>query len=114
MSVPGFDQLANFYARTGNGPFTTLLRSGVPCRLAHVQRQPAPTSQQRAELAAMRNFMWDPSYAPASETFRVVVEGVTGPDGTTPAQWQPVPGTLATMRGPDGQAMYRKADVRRQ
>jgi hypothetical protein len=112
--VPGFDQTASFYGRTGNGGFTTLLRAGVACRLAHVSRQPAATSANRAELAAMRNLMWDPAYAPSSETFRVVVDGVTGPDGSTPAQWQPVAGTLATMRGPDGSPIYRKADVRRQ
>ena len=114
MSLPpGFDQLATFYGRSAGGTYATVLRSGVACRLAHVNRQPAATGQARRELAGIRVLMWDPAYVPTTEALRVRVDGVTGPDGAVTADWQVVAGTLATLRGPDGQAMYKRADLTR-
>lgn len=111
---PGFDQLATFKGRTGGtGPYNQTVQANVACRLAHINRQPAATASERRELAAIRVLMWDPAFSPTTEALRVTVAGVTGPDGVTLAEWQVNAGTLATMRGPDGQPIYKRADVTR-
>lgn len=112
MSLPpGFDQSASVYGRnTGTGRYTDILKSGLSCRLAHVNRQPAATGAQRTDLASIRVFLWDPAYS-LPETAQIEVTGVTGPDGSTLARWNVRAGTVATMRGPSGQACYRQADV---
>lgn len=102
--------MAVYGRNASTGRFTTLLQSSVACRLAHVNRQPAATGQQRTELAGIRVLLWDPTYS-LPETAQVEVTGVTGPDGSTAARWNVRAGTLATMRGPNGQAAYRQADV---
>jgi hypothetical protein len=110
---PGFDQRATVYGRDGTtGRYTTVFRSGLACRLAHINRQPGATGAQRAELAGIRTFLWDPAYT-LPENAQVEVAGVTGPDGTTPARWNVRSGTLATLRGPSGQACYKQCDVTR-
>lgn len=107
----GLDQKATIYGRAGSsGPYTTVLRANLACRLAHLNRQPAATGQQRTELAGIRVFLWDPEYA-LPEYSQIEVAGVTGPDGVTPARWNVRAGTIATLRGPSGQASYRQADV---
>jgi hypothetical protein len=109
--IPGMDQSATVYGRDDTtGRYTTVLRSGLVCRLAHVNRQSAATGPSRTELAGIRVLLWDPAYS-LPETAQVEVAGVTGPDGTTAARWNVRAGTLATMRGPSGQAVYRQADV---
>jgi hypothetical protein len=80
-----------------------VLRTGLRCRLAHVQIQPARTAPDRAELAAMRTLIWEPGYV-LPETAQVEVEGI---------RWNPVAGTFGAMRGPTGAVAYRRADVRR-
>lgn len=110
---PGFDQSATVYGRNAStGRYTTVLRSSLACRLAHVNRQSAATGPQRTELAGIRLFLWDPAYS-LPETAQIEVAGVTGPDGVTLARWNVRAGTLAAMRGPLGTAVYRQADVTR-
>jgi hypothetical protein len=109
---PGFDQLATFYGRTANGGFTTVLQANVACRLTHIaQRRPGATGPERRELAGIRGLMWDPAYTPTTEVLRVQVDGVTGPDGATVAEWNVNAGTVATMRGPDGQPIFKRCDL---
>lgn len=114
MSLPpGFDQRATVYGRDGStGRYTTVLTSNLACRLAHLNRQPAATGNQRAELAGIRVFLSDPAYT-IPENAQIEVVGVTGPDGVTPARWNVRAGTLATMRGPSGAASFRQCDVTR-
>jgi hypothetical protein len=110
---PGFDQTATVYSRNAStGRYTTVLRSNLGCRLAHLNRTSTVTGPQRTELAGIRLLLWDPAYA-MPETAQVEVSGVTGPDGVTAARWNIRTGTLASMRGPTGTAMYRQADVTR-
>jgi hypothetical protein len=110
---PGFDQRATIYGRnTGTGRYTDLLKADLACRLAHVNRQAGATGAQRAELAGLRTFLWDSAYS-LPENAQIEVDGVTGPDGATPARWNVRSGTLATLRGPSGQASYKQCDVTR-
>jgi hypothetical protein len=56
-------QRSTVYSRTGaNGPFTTVVKTGLACFLFPVDRQPGATSSQRADLASLRRFMWDATY----------------------------------------------------
>jgi len=108
---PGFDQVATVYGRAGGtGAYSVVLQSNLACRLAHLNRQPASTGQERRELAGIRLLMWDPAYV-MPEHAQIAVDGVTTDDGVTQARWNISAGTLATLRGPDGSAMYRRADV---
>lgn len=108
---PGFDMRATVYGRNAStGRYTTVLQSNLVCRLAHVNRQSAATGPARTELAGIRVFLWDPAYS-LPETAQIEVAGVTGPDGVALARWNVRAGTLATMRGPSGQAVFRQADV---
>lgn len=53
------------WARTSNtGPYNNAVKTGLACRLDQIAtgRQSAATSQQRADLASLRTFMWDPTY----------------------------------------------------
>lgn len=56
---------ATVYGRTANtGPFNTVLKSGLACRLEEVEggRRPAATSAQRRELANLGTFRYDATY----------------------------------------------------
>jgi hypothetical protein len=61
------------------------------------------TVAERAELLALRQLLWEPSYV-MPETVQVEVNG----DGL---RWNVVHGTLGALRGPSGAVMYRRADV---
>lgn len=96
----GLDQAATVYGETDpTGAFTTVLRTGLACRLAHVRG--GASQNERAELAAVRNMIWDPSYV-LPETAQVEVDGV---------RWNPVAGTFAAYRGPSSQVLYRRCDL---
>lgn len=54
---------ATIYTRTNNtGPYNNAVKTGLACRLDTVNVQPAATSASRADLAALRTFMWDVTY----------------------------------------------------
>ena len=82
---------ATVYTRTANtGPYNRSVAVGLACRLDTVNIQPAATSANRADLAAMRTFMWDVDYA-LPET-GVQIE-VTSPAHYAGQRWNPVSGT---------------------
>lgn len=100
----GLNATATVYGRTtATGTFTTVLKSGLRCRLAHIPRGDQ-TAPDRAELAALRVLLWEPAYV-LPETAQIEVDGV---------RWQPVAGTFGALKGPSGAVTYRQADVRRQ
>ncbi len=110
--TPGLDQVMTVYTRTGGtGPYNLQVATGVACRLAHVSQQDATTGADRAELAGRRRLLWDPAYLPPSENVQITVSGVYGPDGVTPARWNLQAGTHATLRGPGGDTLFRRADA---
>lgn len=100
----GLDQTMDTYtADPTTGQYTVLAQAGVRCRLMHVNRQPAATAADRAELGALRDLIWEPSYV-LPETAQVEVESV---------RWNPVAGTFGAYRGPSGALVYRRADAMR-
>jgi hypothetical protein len=102
--ILGLNATAAVYGRDAvTSRFTTVLRTGLRCRLAHVPRG-GQTGPDRAELAALRVLLWEPGYV-MPETAQIEVDGV---------RWQPVAGTFGALKGPIGAVTYRQADVRRQ
>jgi hypothetical protein len=91
--------------------WTTPLFTDVACALLPVDRQPATTAQGRAELAAIREFRFDPDVV-VPEFARIEVAGHLAPNGTT-ARWQPRAGTFVTETAPDGTALYKRCDLTR-
>jgi hypothetical protein len=100
------------WARTANtGPYNSAVKTGLACRLDTVNVQPARTGTERADLAALRVFMWDTTYAmPASG---VQIE-VTSPAHYAGQRWNIQAGTQkpAIPPGFDGPIAI-EADVRR-
>lgn len=105
MSTMGLTQSATVYAEdAATGAYTTVLKSGLKCRLVHVGRQTATTAGERAELAAIRNLLFEPDYV-MPETAQIEVDSI---------RWAPVAGTFGAFRGPSGAVVFRRADVVRQ
>lgn len=103
--VVGFDQRADVYSENpSTGLYDIRVKAQLKCRLAHVNTQPAVSGNERAELAALRNMLFDPDYV-MPENVQVLVDGI---------RWQPVVGTFGALRGPSGQVVYRRCDVVRQ
>ena len=85
------------------GAYTVLAKAGLRCRMAHVNVRFVTGSADRAEIAALRNLIWEPGYdLPAYAQIEV------GGD-----RWNPVAGTLKALRGPTGAVVYRQCDVKR-
>jgi hypothetical protein len=84
--------------------FTTLARGGLRCRVAHVNVRPAATGMDRAELAALRNLIWEPGYAMPEGAQVRTADGV---------RWNIIAGTLKALRGPTGAVTYRQCDIKR-
>lgn len=98
----GLDQRATVYGKGATGRYDQVVRTDLPCRLAHIG--PQGDGNQRAELAALRRLQWDPSYdMPAGS--QIVVDG---------NRWQVVRGTEAALRGPAGKVSVRAADAVKQ
>ena len=112
MAVPAevagllLTQTCSVYTRTGaTGQFTTLARSGLACRLLHLNTQDSPTGAGRTELAQRRSFCWDPAYTfPALPTqAQIEVDGL---------RWNLVnTNAIETMRWVDGTPAYKRADA---
>lgn len=103
---------ATVYSRTNNtGPYNLPVKTGLACRLDTVNMQPAATSANRADLAALRTFSWDVAYdMPATG---VQIE-VTSPAHYAGQRWNPQSGTQkpAIPPGFDG-PIYLEMDVRK-
>jgi hypothetical protein len=103
---------ATIYSRTNNtGPYNLAVKTGLACRLDTVNMQPAATSANRADLAAIRTFAWDAEYTlPATG---VQIE-VTSPAHYAGQRWNVQAGTQkpAIPPGFDG-PIYIEVDVRR-
>lgn len=100
------------YGRTNNtGPYNAVLKSGLACRLDTVNIQPAATSSQRADLAALRVLMYDPTYTLPDQGVQIEV---TSPAHYAGQRWNPVNGTRrpAIPPGFDGPIAI-EIDVRR-
>lgn len=101
----GFDQLATVYTPDPtSGRYNALARTGLACRLLHISLRPVTTGADRAELAAKRDFIWEPSYD-MPEQCQLLVEGV---------RWTPEAGTFAAFRDWDSTVVYRSCLVVRQ
>jgi len=84
------------------GRFTVVATSGLRCRLAHVSGEAGASRLERAELAALRNLIWEPGYVMPEEA-RVLIDGVT---------YALTPGTYKALRGPSGAiTRYRQCDA---
>lgn len=83
----------------------------VPCYLVPINRQPAATSQERADLAAIRDLWFDPSRT-IPEDARLTVVGHLAPDGSL-ARWNVRRGTFIAERAPDGTALFKRCDCTR-
>ncbi len=93
------DSAAIYSRHAGTGLFSTLVTSGIACRLALIKS--GRSVEDRAALAAMRNFLWDPAVT-INEKHQVEVNG---------ERWSFIPGTMQAARGPNGSVHHRRADV---
>ncbi len=101
----GLDRRATVHAEDpATGLHTTVLFSDVRVRMGHVNVRPAGTGNDRAELAALRRVLVEPSVV-IPETARLAVDGVA---------WAPVAGTFGAYRSPGGAVVYRAFDAVRQ
>jgi hypothetical protein len=96
-----FDTTVKVYGEGAGGVFDSLLRDNLAAQFQHVRRQPAATAEDRAELAALRELRWDPTY--------VLPEHAQVQD-TAGLRWNPVPGTFAAI-GPGGVLVFRQCDL---
>lgn len=101
-SILGLIDTATVYTEGSSGTFDTSVKTGLHCRLAHISGR-GGNVQDRAELLALRQLLWEPSYVMA-ETVQIEVNG----DGV---RWNAVHGTFGALRGPSGAVMYRRADL---
>lgn len=79
------------WSRTsGSGPYNNAIKTWLACRLDNVNVQPQATTSERAEAAANKTLLFDPTYAmPASG---VQIE-VTSPIYYAGQRWNLVAGT---------------------
>jgi len=100
--VIGLIDTADVYIQNASGVYATLAQAGLRCRLAHVNTQAASSGVERAELAALRNLIWDPGYVMPEAAQLVAGDG---------GRWNVQAGTLKALRGPSGTITYRQCDV---
>lgn len=93
------DQVGTVYDDADD--YSTVVRSGLDCRLVHVDRASA-SAGDRAELMAIRELMWDPGYV-MPEGAQVAIDAV---------RWQTVRGTFGAPRR-RGVVAYRICQVER-
>ncbi len=83
---------ATVYARTGGtGAFNRAIRTGLPCLLEPVSRQPAATGADRRALAAIGTLRYDATYAFPAEAVQVEVDAFPG------QRWNTTPATDGTV-----------------
>jgi hypothetical protein len=101
----GLDQQADvFVAEANSGRYTVLTKSQLACRLVHMPLRHVSTGADRAELAGMRNLIFDPEFI-LPEECQVEVDGT---------RWSPRPGTFGAYRDWNSNLAYRRCDVVRQ
>ncbi len=98
----GLVDTAVVYTPTATG-YTDVANAALPCRLALVATDTAATGQDRTELASTRRLLWGPDYL-MPENAQIEVDG---------ERWNVRPGTLAAVRGPSGNVVYRRCEVTR-
>jgi hypothetical protein len=96
----GLIDVATVYTRAGNGTWTVVAKTELPCRIAHI-RQTGRTLEERGALAKLRRFLYDPSYQLPSAC-QIEVNG---------ERWNPVGDTDAAPRGPGGAVHHKSIDV---
>lgn len=84
-----------------SGAFDVVDTAALACRLAHPSRSAELSAPERAELAAMRELLFDPTYI-LDEHAQLDVGGV---------RWNVKAGTVAYPRGPNGSVAFGRADV---
>lgn len=99
----GLIDTATVYTEDANGVFTVVAADGLRCRRAHVNSQPATSGAERADLAAIRNLIWQPDvYLPEHCQIRF---------SDSPEIWNPVGGSFKALSGPSGALTYRCCDI---
>jgi hypothetical protein len=84
------------------GQFDTRVASSIPCSLALMGADAAPSVELRAGMLSHRVLAYDPS-----------VQLTRGQQVEINAQrWNPVAGTFVDATTPDGVLLYRRVDVR--
>lgn len=79
--------VATVYGRaTANGPYTTVLKANLACRLEEVEggRQAGATTSERRELANVGTFRWDAEYELPETGVQIAVDAFPG------KRWNPV------------------------
>ncbi len=101
MSFAGMlDSTATVYTQGVGGGYTVSAKTGLACRLSTVSAKGATSAPDRAELAAIRQLFWDPSYTMPTYC-QVEIGGV---------RWNPIPATIAApTKG--GAVVFRVCDV---
>lgn len=103
---------ATVYSRTaGTGPYNLAVKTGLACRLDTVNMQPAATSSQRSDLAAIRTFAYDVTYDLPLTGVQIEI---TSPAHYAGVRWNVRSGTQkpAILPGYDG-PIYIEVDVAR-
>lgn len=97
-----YDKTATVYTEGAGGAFTVVAKVNLGCRLSTISGRGATTTVDRAELLAMRQLFWDPSYD-MPECCQIEIDGV---------RWNPQPGTFVAPTRPIGGIIaYRACDV---
>ena len=101
MSFAGLlDSLATVYTQGVGGGYTVSAKTNLAARLSTVSAKGATSAPDRAELAAVRQLFWDPSYTMPTYC-QVEIGGV---------RWNVVPNTIAApTKG--GVVIYCSCDV---
>lgn len=100
----GLDQLGDVYTEAPvSGRYTILAKTRLACRLVHMPLRHISTGADRAELAGMRNLIFDGTYE-MPEQCQVMVDGT---------RWQPKPGTFGAYRDWNSDVSYRRCDATR-
>lgn len=81
--------------------YTAAVRTGLACRLGHLDPSGARSGDERAELQELRRLFWDPAYVMPLDA-QVLVDG---------RRWNTIRGTYQALDAA-GPAVVRACDVR--
>ncbi len=98
--------LATVYIETpATGAFTTVARAALPCMLQHTNRAAAATSQDRAQLASERIFVWPAAEYTLPAYCQIEVDGY---------RWNPVDiNAFERFDGPTGAIHHGRVPIRK-
>lgn len=98
----GLVDTATVYVPGGDrGRFITVAKTGLRCRRTHVDRRGGATGAQRAELGALRNFLWEADYVMPAKA-QLEMDGL---------RWNIISNTIGAPKGPDGTVHHRHCDI---